>query len=126
MDNVIDIDELSNAITRELESYREEIQESTDKAADIVSKQLVKDIKEDCPTDKGYYKKGWTRKKINHSRVVFNRKYGFLTHIVQNGYVNRKGKKVEGREHLANNERTAVGNFDEMVVAIISQGVRFK
>jgi len=126
LDNIIDIEELSNAITRELESYCEEIQESTDKAADIVTKQLVEDIKEDCPTDKGNYKKSWTRKKLKYSMVVFNKKYGWLTHLLEFGYTSRNGKRVQGKKHIANNERIAVDNFEDMVVAIISEGVRLK
>jgi len=122
----IDIDELSNEITRELDSYCEEIQESTDKAADMVTKQLVEDIKADSPTDKGNYKKGWTRKKLKHSRVVYNKKYGWLTHLLENGYTSRNGKRISGKKHIANNERIAVDNFDDMVISIISEGVRFK
>lgn len=126
MGNSIDINQLADAIEHELEMYSEELQENLDYAADMVSKQLVNDIREDSPKDQGYYEKSWTRSKRTHYFVVYNKKYGWLTHLLEFGFQLRNGKRKSGKPHIYKNAERASINFEDMTVKIISEGVRFK
>lgn len=116
--------ELFSEIKRSLEEYDEEVNESVDKAADMLSKELLGDIREDSPVRTGAYKKGWKRKKLKYTRVVYNKTHPHITHLLQNGYTTRSGKRVEGKEHIKKNEERIKERFEDLCVAIVSEGVR--
>ena len=126
MADTIQINELAYAIQQELEMYCDEVQENLDYAADIVSKQLLADIKEDCPEDQGAYKKSWTRKKRAHSYLVYNKKYGWLTHLLEFGHQLRNGGRAKAKPHILKNAERAANSFEDIAVSIISEGVRLK
>ncbi len=127
MANTVQINELAEAIQNELEMYSEEVNENLMYAADIVSKQLVEDIREDSPSsEKGNYKKNWTRRRNNHSYIVYNKKYGWLTHLLEFGHLLRNGKRLNGKPHILKNAKRAAETYEDMAVGVISEGVRYK
>lgn len=93
----IDINDLSSAITEELEAYSEEIEEKIDKKIDDVSKKLVAELKSDpdIPENTGKYKKSFYFKKVAKGKgfkrnVVANKKHQ-LTHLLEDGHLTRGG-----------------------------------
>jgi hypothetical protein len=120
----INVDELSDFISSEIKLYTDEIQDSMNKAADIVTKELVQDIKEDSPTNQGNYKKGWTRKKLKNSRVVYNKTDGWKTHLLEYCHAKKSGGRVEGIPHIKDNGKRAEERFEDLCIAIVSEGLK--
>lgn len=121
------VDELYIEISRALSNEVAEIEESIDIAANIATKNLLSAIRENSPVKTGEYKKGWKRKKLKHSFVVYNSKKAGLTHLLEFGHKIAGGtKEVKGIPHIKKNEEKAVESFEEMCVAIVSEGVRLK
>jgi len=120
----ISVDELSDLISQEIEMYSEEVEDSINKACDMVSKELMQNIREDSPAGQGDYKKGWARKKLKYSRVVYNKNKPWLTHLLEHGHAKRGGGRVKGTEHIKKNADRAIEKFEDLCVDIISEGLR--
>ena len=122
---MIKVEELSDEIVREIKNYTDEIQESVDIAMNMVSKQLVEDIKEDSPRKTGEYAKGWTRRKYAHRAVVYNKKKPWLTAPLEYGHIIKKtGGRVAARPHIAVNTRRAEDEFYDLCETIVAEGLR--
>ena len=87
------------------------IQESINATIDKIGKECSKKVRSLSPKDRGKYAKGWRyrAKKLqsdgSFSAVVYNAKYGWLTHLVEfdrplviNG---EKVKTIKGQPHVA-------------------------
>jgi len=120
----IDIDDLSDFITQEIQMYSDEVEDSVNKAVDVVTKKLLQDIREDSPSRTDNYKKGWTRKKLKNSRVVYNKNKPWLTHLVEFGHGKRGGERVDGKAHIMKNADRAKERFEDLCVSIVSEGLR--
>ena len=118
------VNELYTEIARQLEEYNEEVNESIDKAADITTKELLNDIREDSPVKSGAYKKGWKRKKLKYTRVVYNKTHPHLTHVLENGHLTKNGKRVKGIKHIKTNEERAIERYEDLCIAIAAEGLR--
>lgn len=122
----IAIDELYVEITRSLSTEVQEIEESVEIAANMVTKELLSDIREDSPVRTGAYKKGWRRKKLKHSYVVYNSKKPEITYVLERGHLKRGGNgRVSPIPHIEPNEKRAANKFEDMCVKIVAEGVRF-
>ncbi len=114
--------ELYVEIVRELTTYTKEVRENINEAANRVTKELLSDIREDSPVRTGgpkSYKRGWQRKKLKYHYVVYNKNKPYITHILENG-----GKHSRAFPHIKKNAERAVLNYEDMCVAIVSEGVR--
>lgn len=121
------VDELYSEISTALSEQTREIEESMKVAADKVTKQLLQDIKEDAPVRTGGYKKGWKRKKLKYSYVVYQSKKAGLTHILEYGRVSKTtGKRIGIKPHIKVNEERSVNEYEDLCVAIVSEGLRLK
>lgn len=91
-----------------LDEYKEEVQDTTNRAIDTTSKEAVKKLKSTSPKRPGggKYARSWTLKKENgviNTVTVHNREYQ-LTHLLENGHVvrNKYGTygRVNGIKHI--------------------------
>ena len=102
---------------RILDSYSREVQEATNKAIDSVAKEAASKLRNTSPRKTGDYAKGWKIKKERgkdglQTVTVHNRTNYQLTHLLENGHVERKKKGTYGRtrpiKHIAPVEEWAV------------------
>lgn len=100
MANNVNIDQLANAIARELENYSREVEEKINDATDKISKEAVDELKSTSPKRYGDYGKSWTRKKTANGWVVHNKRYR-LTHLLEKGHAKRGGGRVGSQIHIA-------------------------
>lgn len=111
----IKISSLASEVVKSLKEYSESLSEEVNKAADIVSKELVSDIKNDSPTLTGNYKRGWHRKRVNGKYVVYNKTDWQLTHLLEHGHSQKHNgkryKPVKGFEHILKNRDAAEEKF---------------
>jgi hypothetical protein len=117
----IKIDDIGQAIAKELEQYAEYLEAGLEEAQENVTKDLVKDLKRNSPEDTGSYAKGWIRKKFRTGTVVHNRTDYQLTHLLEHGHAKADGGRVEGIPHIRPAEEKAIKDFVERVEGAIKQ-----
>jgi Bacteriophage HK97-gp10, putative tail-component len=118
---VASIDDLTQEIAKQLEQYTEHVEEALEDAKEVVSKELVKDLKRNSPKATGSYAKGWTVKKFRTGNVVHNKTDYQLTHLLEHGHAKVGGGRVEGTPHIRPAEEKAVKEFVERVEEAIKQ-----
>ncbi|WP_078434233.1 hypothetical protein [Metabacillus halosaccharovorans] len=113
------IGSLSREIAQALSEYTSEIEEGLEKSKVEVAKGTVKNLKITSPEQTGDYAKGWARKKIGTAQVVYNRTDYQLTHLLENGHVNRDGSRTQSTPHIAPAEDKAIDEFMKKVEKVI-------
>lgn len=112
-----------------LNDYADDIQESISSEAQIIAKQAVADLRVSSPKrpKSGKYAKGWT---VNTKKgrdtiqcIVWNSKHWRLTHLLENGHINRDGKtRTSAIKHIAPVEKKCVEEYTNNVEKIIKNG----
>ena len=118
------IEDFAETIQQQMDDYYNEIQDNIDKATDIVAKEAVSELKLNSPERSGEYAKGWKRKKYKHHQVIYNAKRGEITAPLEHGHAKRGGGRVEAKPHIKPIEEIAKEQFEDLVVAIVAEGVR--
>lgn len=101
MSSSIKVENLQKEVMKYLTDYTENIEESVKDITDKLSKEAVKEIKQESPrrqgTRKKPYWKGWTRKKEAKGRKyvmkIHNKTNYQLTHLLENRTCNKKWRK---------------------------------
>ena len=109
--------EVSAQVADILEEYENELKEDVDAVFKQTSKETAKMVSDASPYNpngknpKGHYKSGWKVKKTNerdiNSYTVYQANKPQLTHLLENGWVMRNGKRHEGDPHISKGEEWA-------------------
>lgn len=84
--------------------------EAINETVEKIGKETAKRVRDASPERTGKYKRGWRyrAKKVeadgSFSTVVYNAKYGWLTHLIENGHpIKTKDgvKQVKGQPHIS-------------------------
>lgn len=118
---MVKIDDLSNEIARQLRDFSEEIEEKIELAKDEVSKKAVKALKQKSPQQTGSYAKGWRLKKTAFGHIIHNATDYQLTHLLENGHINRDGSRTPGIPHIRPAEEMVIKEFTEQVEEAIKR-----
>lgn len=104
-------------VERIFDSYDEEVQKTVNDVIDSVSKEAVQKLKSTSPKRRrsGKYARSWTRKvetKLGiKSCTIYNARYAYLTHLLNNGHIIRNKSGTYGRKsgdnHIGNVEKWA-------------------
>ena len=108
----VKVDELSDAIIKELSEYSDDVTKGIKDAVKEVAESCKKEIVDNSPVRTGKYRKGWRVKKNYESAsdiryTVHNAKEYRRTHLLENGHVKRDGGRVEGHPHIGPAEEHA-------------------
>ena len=110
--NIANSQNMTDYLTKVIGDIDLGVQEAVNKTIDKIGKEAAKQVRERSPKRKGgAYSKGWRyrARKLqadgSFSAVVYNAKYGWLTHLLENGHpiINKKGEKVgyaKAYEHI--------------------------
>lgn len=88
--------DLSKELSEILLYYTDVVDDVVDKVASDVCRDGVKKVKELAPKKRPEYYKGFTSKKIPKGRVIYNKTYPGLTHLLEKGHATR-GRKGRTR-----------------------------
>lgn len=111
MSVLVQIDDLSREIMKQLQQYTEEVKEKVELAKDEVGKDAVKELKTTSPNLTGSYAKGWRLKKENYAHIIHNKTDYQLTHLLEYGHVNRDGSRTKAYPHIRKAEEKVIEEF---------------
>lgn len=139
--NRISVDKLSSEIMKYLTEYKEDIDEEVKEVANKVTKEARAEVKAKSPVSKkdvrlrggdiqkrGAYAGSWSIKngkkaKDIYSRVVYNREYYRLTHLLEFGHANRDGSRTKPIPHIRETEDKYREIFRKELESKIRRGV---
>ena len=102
-----------------LDGFSIELKSRVESAADKVSKNTAKRLKQTSPKKTGDYARGWSRKKIEGGYVVYNRTKPRLTHLLEYGHAlanqfGSLGRRVAAHPHIKPAEQEGIKEFEEL------------
>ena len=92
-------------------SFADEVDEDLEKSLDRRSKEVKKKIQHDAPGKAGKYRKSWSIKKEKRKRIVYNKKYGSIVHLLENGHQLTSGGRTKAVPHVENNQKEVAQEF---------------
>ena len=112
MSKGISIDDMAEAIEKELIEYRELAVDELKTAVKKAGKTAKSDIGKSAPVRTGAYAKSWRMKVTEESAVgigvtVYSPSHYMLAHLLENGHAKRNGGRVTGERHIAPAEEHA-------------------
>lgn len=130
MSTTVSIDQLSDAISRELTLYNQHVIDGIKKEAKKSMSQLVKDTKATAPVGKRarHYRDSIKSKKLSESdRVVAYVWYVSgsdyrLSHLLENGHATRNGGRVAGTHFIKNATDPILEQYEQAVKEVIQNG----
>lgn len=122
----VSIDGLADAVAKELRNYSQDVTDGVKKEVEQVAKDVVAELKQTSPRNKGYYAKGWKSRVEYESpediRVrVYNSKKPQLTHLLEHGHAKQNGGRVNGIPHIGSAEQKAEKSL-EGKVKVVARG----
>ena len=112
MSRGISIDDMAEAIEKELMEYRELAADELKTAVKKAGRTAKSDIGKTAPERTGAYAKSWRMKVTEESSVgigvtVYSPSHYMLAHLLENGHAKRNGGRVAGERHIAPAEEHA-------------------
>lgn len=132
--------DLSNAIMKYLQEYKEDIEEDVVDISNKVTKEARTELKSVSPKANktvklkggttvapGSYAKSWSIKngqkaKEIYSKVVYNRKHYRLTHLLEFGHATRNGGRTKPMPHIRPTEEKYKEEFTQELEKRIKRG----
>ena len=130
MSNTISLDQLGEAINKELTIYHEKVIEGLKKEAQNSAKQLVKDTKATAPVGNRtkHYRDSIASKKVSEDArsvtylwYVKGSDYR-LSHLLENGHAKRNGGRVEGTHFIQKASEPILEQYLKAVEEVIKNG----
>lgn len=117
------IDQMANAIAKELTNWSQEVADATKDECKKVADETVATLKATSPKRTGRYARGWREKtsfedRANIRVTVYNVRYQ-LTHLLENGHAKVNGGRVPGKAHIAPVEAQLVKEYESEVATKI-------
>lgn len=116
------------AVDLELESYSQDIKDGVRVIVSRVASSVVRRLKQTSPKERGDYAKSWTKTESKYPKapaaIVYNKAFGWLTYLLENGHAKADGGRVEGKPHIApaaeEAEQTLVADVGELLREVSS------
>lgn len=110
------IEEQINKIFKELQ---DDVKKSMEQASKETAKEGVAKLKTTSPKRTGRYAQGWRQRKNGDSIVIHNAEKPGLTHLLENGYTARNGKRVKPQKHIAKVEEYVIEEVQKKLEGLL-------
>lgn len=116
----VKVDGIVEAVMGEMEDYADEVTGDVKQAVKEVAKATVKEVKARSPVRTGGYKKGWGQAKVSETNgsiaiVIRNKKYYWLTHLLENGHALKSGGRTRAFPHIKPAEDFAARELEKKI-----------
>lgn len=120
----VSIDGLARAVAAELAAYNQDVTDGVKKEVEQVAKDVVAELKQTSPRNKGDYAKGWKSRveyeSLEDIRIrVYNSKKPQLTHLLEYGHAKQNGGRVNGKPHIGPAEQEAEKKLTNGVKVVV-------
>ena len=127
MGTKVNVDQLANAVMRELEDYADTTSDGVKAAVRKAGNTVKKDIQANAPQQTGKYAKSWavkTTKESSHAMevTVHSRNRYQLAHLLEHGHAKRNGGRVAARPHIAAAEEAGIEQLEAEIERSIRSG----
>ncbi|MGG2934860.1 HK97 gp10 family phage protein [Bacillus pacificus] len=114
---MIRIEDLANEITKQVETYTQEVKDDVKKIQVEVAKQGVSTLKKlNKPKLTGKYRKGWRVKEVDGDVFIHNATHYQLTHLLEKGHAKVNGSgRVPGTPHIQPVEQKVNQEYERRV-----------
>lgn len=106
---------IEEAVRKILKELQTDVQEGMQKASKDTAKEGVADLKNKSPKRTGKYAQGWRQRKTGDSITIYDSSKPGLTHLLENGYTTRSGKRVKPHPHIKEIEQKIIANYVKRV-----------
>lgn len=123
----VKIDELADAVMKELDEYADVIDADMRKAVTKAGQTVRKDISANAPKRHGDYAKSWSTKKTRQTArslevTVYSRNRYQLAHLLEHGHAKRNGGRTRAQVHIAPAEEKGIRQLEEDIIRSIRHG----
>lgn len=123
----VKIDELADAVMKELDEYADVIDADMRKAVTKAGQTVRKDISANAPKRHGDYAKSWATKKTRQTSrslevTVYSRNRYQLAHLLEHGHAKRNGGRTRAQVHIAPAEEKGICQLEEDIIRSIRHG----
>ncbi|MCH4007854.1 MAG: HK97 gp10 family phage protein [Eubacterium sp.] len=120
MSKKVSVDQLENAIMKELDEYASLASDELKDAVKKTAKDVRTDIRDSAPIRTGKYKKSWSVKRVSESAnsinlVVHSRNRYQIAHLLEHGHAKRNGGRVAARPHIAPAEQRGNEELEKLI-----------
>lgn len=120
----ISIDKLASEIAKAVAEYNDDVSKSIDKAVDDAANEMLRDTRANAPRNTGDYAKSFRKTKRDSMgvtrRIIWNKKYSRIVHLLEFGHAKVGGGRVAGKPHL----RLAYDRIEPQMMEKIRQIIR--
>lgn len=121
---VIKIGDWTDELNETLKFYTDEVVAKGNKILKANSKKLAEKISQDSPEDSGEYKNGWKVATVKDNAfsteyIVYQSKKSSLTHLLENGHLNRDGSRTEGKKHINDNADKIIEQTESEIMEVL-------
>lgn len=123
----VKVDNLTDAIMKELSAYRKDVTDGLKQEIKEAAKECLAEIKRNSPRDTGSYRKGWRRKTVYEGwddiRIdVYNKTDYQLTHLLEYGHAKVNGGRVDGKPHIGPAQQNTEKKLERKVRVLVKGG----
>ena len=130
MADSITIDQLTDAVTKEVKLYTEAVDEGIAEELLATTTLVLKEVKSTAPKRTGKYARSFI---ATDESIIANRRYAIWSkknyrrvHLLEFGHAKKNGGRVEGRPHLGPAYDKYVPEMEDNIKKIITNGGRVK
>ncbi len=122
----VSVDQLAEAVAQAVRDYSDAVSDAVAHKVDEVADAILMDAAENAPVKTGAYARAFRKTSLDEfgrtRRIIWNKKFYRLVHLLEFGHAKRGGGRVPGRPHLRPAYERYGAQLPEHIKRIIERG----